>query len=88
MGWGQIKKRCPRCKKLRCKVRDRRTDRHWRRAGGALVCHICVRSVRDEACRNGDKIPFVSQEQATLAAPCRVVPVAYLCKLCGWWHVE
>lgn len=42
MGWGEIKRRCPRCKKLRRKIRDRRKERHWKRVDGVLVCHVCV----------------------------------------------
>lgn len=42
MGWGEIKKRCPRCKKLRRKVRDRRPERRWKRVDGVQVCHVCV----------------------------------------------
>lgn len=42
MGWGEIKKRCPRCRKLRRKVRDRRPERQWKRIDDVMVCYVCA----------------------------------------------
>ena len=42
MGWGQIGARCPRCKKLRRKVRDQRAGKRWETMDGRSVCPFCV----------------------------------------------
>ena len=78
--WGEIRRRCPQCKKLRRKVRDRRPERHWKYVDGALVCHLCAQRA---ACKT--LATFLSREQALQGRP---LDAAYLCSACGRWHIR